>query len=93
MTLLLTLYPLRYPQVPHSRSVSVIDDFVKRTTITEVKSEINLRANIFGASDKSDALQDDWLKNDHPLGITLPSSYAVDLHCDDWDEIFTNLTR
>ena len=75
MTLLLTLDPASSPQVPHSCGVSVDYDFVRKTMITEVESELNLLVNIFGTSDGSDALQDDWLKNDHLIGVPLLRSY------------------
>ena len=88
MTLLLNLYPLRYPQVPHSRSVSVIDDFVKLTTITEVELEIDLRTNIFCASGESDALQYNQLKKNHPLSVSLPSLHAVKLQYKNSDDFF-----
>ena len=58
MTLLLALDPANSPWVPHSRGAGVVYNFVKRTMIPEVESKLGLRANIFGASDKSDALQD-----------------------------------
>ena len=42
---------------------------------------LNLSAHIFGASDESDVLQDNRLKNDHPIGIPFPSFYAVEICC------------
>ena len=51
MTLLLDVGPMRPPQVPHSRGVCVVYEFVKFTTIPGVDSELGLRANISGASD------------------------------------------
>ena len=56
MTLFLALGPTIPPQVPHIRGVGVVYEFFKRTMITRADSELDLRANIFGASDKMDAL-------------------------------------
>ena len=54
--------------------------FFKRTTIPGAESELNLHENIFGASDESDALQNNRLKKDHPLGVPFLVSYALELH-------------
>ena len=77
---LLALGPASLPQLLRSRGVGVVYEFVKCTTIPGVKSELESRANIFGASDESDMLQDNRLKNDHPLGVPFPSLYAVKFH-------------
>ena len=57
--LLLTLDPTSSPQLPHCLSVRVIYKLVKRTTIPEVKSKLDLHANIFGAIEEFDTLQYD----------------------------------
>ena len=80
MALLCTLVPTILPQLLPSRSVGVVYKFVKCTTIPGVESGLDLRVNIFGASDESEALQDNRLKNDHPLGVPFPSSYAIKIY-------------
>ena len=80
MTLLLALGPEIPPHAPYGRGVGLVYKFFKRTMIPEVKPELDLRANISGASDELEALQDNRLKNDHPLGILLPRLYTVKLH-------------
>ena len=50
MTLLLAFYSVRSTQLPRSRGVSVVQELVKRTTISEVESELNIGENIFDAS-------------------------------------------
>ena len=80
MMLLLALEPVSLLQVPRSCSVHVVHDLVKHTTIPSAELELDSRVRIFGTSDELDVLQDDRLKNDHPLGVTLPILYAVDLH-------------
>ena len=77
MTLLLALGQVIPPQVPLSHGVGVFYKFVKRAMIPAVKSELYLHANLFGASDKSDALQYNQLKNDHPLYVPLLIPYAL----------------
>ena len=58
MNFLLYLGTASPTQIPCTRGVGVVYDFVKRTTIPEFESELDLRANIFSASDESDMLQD-----------------------------------
>ena len=44
----------------------------KSPEFPEVELKLDSHANMFGVSDGSDALQDDRLKNDHLIGVTLP---------------------
>ena len=81
MTLRCILIPAIPPQVFCSPGVVVTYEFVKRSIIPGVESGINLRANIFGASDESDELQDNYMKNDLLLGVPLPRSYVIDICC------------
>ena len=80
MTFLCILGPASLPQVPRSRGVGVFCEFVKCTTIPGVESGLNSRVNIFGACDESEALQDNLLKNYHPLNAPFPSSYAIKIY-------------
>ena len=93
MELILDLGPASSPWLPRSRSVCVIYEFFKRTTIPAVKSELDLRAIVFGASKESDVLQDDRLKNYHPIGVPLPRSRAFKIHCKDCDKLSPDSTR
>ena len=88
--LLLALDPTSSPQVPRIRGVHAVYKFVKRTTIPEVESEPDSRT--FGASDELDTLQDEQLKSDNPIGVTLTISYAVNIHCKDCGKPYTTLT-
>ena len=63
MMLLLALYPTISLQVTHIRGVGFFYEFSKCNTIPSVESEIDLRADIFGAREESDALQDERIKN------------------------------
>ena len=83
MTLLLSFDTASSPEVPNSHNESVVYEFVKRNTIPEVETELGSRVNIFGASDKLNMFHNDQLKNNNPLSVPLPISYAVKLHCKD----------
>ena len=78
MALLHILSPASPLQVSRSRGVVVVNGSVKRSTIPRGKSGINSCTNIFGASNKSDVLQDNRLKNDHPLSVPFLILYAVE---------------
>ena len=83
MALLLALDPVSSPCITPNDGASVVYKFVKSTMIPAVESKIGLCKNIFGASDELDALQDNCLKNDHPIGVPLLSLYDAKLHCKD----------
>ena len=65
---------------PHSFSVEAEYDIVILSLIPKVDLGINLRTNYFGISDKLDSLQENGLKNNHPIGFLFPTSYAVKIH-------------
>ena len=70
------------PQVSCIGSVEVTYEYVTLSTIPRVKSGINSRAIISDASNESDALQDNFLRINHLIGVPLLSSYTVDLRCE-----------
>ena len=78
--LILSVGTASITQVTYNCGVGAVYEFVKCTTIIEEESELNLRANIFGTSNESDALLDNQLKNNHLLGVPLPSLYVVNIH-------------
>ena len=80
MSFLLTLDPARFPQVSYSCGVGVVYEFVKSSIIPAVKLELDLRANISGASYGLYVLQDEQLKNITLSNVPLLSSYAIELH-------------
>ena len=77
MTLLLALGTVIFPQVSCDRGVCVVNLFVKRAKIPTVESKTDSCTNMFGVINCLGALQNDQLKNDHPLGVLLPMSYAI----------------
>ena len=80
MAFLLDFASARFPQKPRGCSVRLVHNFVKQATIPAVDSKLYLRANRFVFNNGLGALRDERLKKDHPIGVTLPSLYAVDLH-------------
>ena len=93
MTFLRIFRPASLLRVSCSRGVGVIKELVKCSTISRSKLDINSRANIFGASDESDMLQDNRIKNYHPLGIPFPSLYTIELCRKGWYDIFPDTAR
>ena len=79
MMLLYIFIPVGSTQIHHSCGIIFVYKLVKRSFVPQVKPGIDSRANIFGATYKAGAFQNIHLKNDHPLGISLPTSYAVKL--------------
>ena len=80
MTLLLALDTASFPQEYCIHVKCVFRDFSKRPTITSVESKQYARVNIFGVINDLVVLQDDRLKNNHPLRVPLPSLYTAKLH-------------
>ena len=85
--------PVIPPQVFLSHSIVVTYKFIKRSAVPRVDFRINSRANIFGVSYESDALQNNYLKNDHTLGIPLLTLYVLKLCHQSQDKTFTDLSR
>ena len=88
MTLLLALDPRSFSQESRSCVKCVFHDLFKCPTIPSVKSKLYARANIFGVINSLVVLQDDQLKNDHPLVVPLPSLYIFELHWEVCDKHF-----
>ena len=76
MTFILALDPASFPQ----GIVRVFHEFAKSATIPAVESKLYLHANLFGVINILGVLQDDRLKNGHPLAVPLPISYTIELH-------------
>ena len=77
--MLVALNPASFPQESRSCIVRAFHEFVKQATIPEVESKLYARANMFGVITVLGALQDDQLKNYHPLGVPPPSLYVIEL--------------
>ena len=65
MKLIYILVPASPFRVPCSLGVEVVYNFVKCSTVLGVKWGLDVYADVFGTGDKSDAFQDNQLKNDH----------------------------
>ena len=79
MMLLHFFDPTILTQVPCSRGAGVMYKFVKRSTVPGVNSGLYLRANSYGASEESDTLHDNQLKNYHPISAPFLSLYSMEL--------------
>ena len=66
-------YPIATLNVPFTRSTNA-------PTIIEVKSKKYVCANMFGSVNALGVLQYNWMKNYHPLRVTLQSSYTIEIH-------------
>ena len=80
MTFLIALDPAIFPQVSHSHIKCVVHKFFKVPTIPEVESKQYARVNMCGIINALGVLQDNRLKNEHPLRVILPSLCPVELH-------------
>ena len=84
----LNFSPVISPQVHRWYGIWVINKFVKRSIIPRGEPGINSRANVFGASEELDALQDNRLKKNHPPFVPFTILCAVKLRCNYWDRLF-----
>ena len=80
MTLLLHLIPARFSEVSHSGILRVFHELFKRPTITEIESKQDALADLRRIINALCALEDNGLKNDHPLYIPLPSTQRVNFY-------------
>ena len=100
MTLLHIFIPKGSPQVHRSRGVGVIYKFIERSSVTQVKSVIaqvksgiDSRANILGASYNEDALHTNRMKSNHLLSVPFPISYTFVICSNCGEKTFTNPAR
>ena len=93
MVLLCILGPARFPLVPHICGVGGVYNFVKHSMIPGDELIPNSPANTVSARGKLYALQDNWLKTNHLLGVTFPGSYAIEIRWEGWEEIFPDSAR
>ena len=93
MALLRVFIPPGSPYLPLTRIIGLNNKFVELSAVQPVESGIYLRVNLFGASYETDALKNDCLKNDRPLSVSFPTSYAVKLHSECQEKPFTNPYR
>ena len=91
--LLRVFIPAGSPQVHCSRGVGFIYKFVEFSAVPQVDSDIDLCANLFGTSYEADALQNNHLKNDHPLGIPFLNLYDANLLHECRDKPFSGTDR
>ena len=71
MTLLLRLIPVIFSEVSQSGIVCVFHELVKRPTIPAIESKQYVLSNLRGIINALCALEDNGLKNNHPLSVPL----------------------
>ena len=89
MTLLLGLDPVSFPQVSRSCIKYFFLYFIKRLTIPAVGLKQYARVIMFGIINALGTLQDNWLNNNHPLKVPLPSLYTIEIHRKGSEKYFT----
>ena len=80
MTWLLALYNASFHHDSQSHIKSFFHEFVKQSTIQTVKSKLYACTNLLDVTNGLGVLQDDQMKNDHPLTVPLLVSYIFKLH-------------
>ena len=83
MTLLLCLTPANFSKVSHCEIVRVFHELVKRPTMTEIELKQYALSNLRGIINALCVLEDNGLKNDHPLSVPLPSTNPVKFYRQD----------
>ena len=78
--LLLALDTKSFPLESCSRVKCVFQEFVKHPKVLAVESKQYAHTNMFGVINALGTLQYGRLKNNHPLRVTLLSSYTAYLH-------------
>ena len=81
MILLCIFIHVGYPHLPRRCGIGVAYKFFKCSSVPQVDSSIDLRANVFSTSYKADALQNNCLENDprstfHFQSLIMSSSAA-----------------
>ena len=83
MVLFLILIFTSFLEVSHSGMIRVFHKLVKRPTISEIDSKQYALSNLRRIINALGALEDNVLKNDHPLSIPLPSMNPVKFYRQD----------
>ena len=83
MTFLRSLSTTRFPEVPHGGGMRVFHKLVKCSTIPQVQSEKNALLYFCVIVNALGMLEDNRLKNYHPLSVPLPSTDPVKFYRQD----------
>ena len=77
MMFLHSLIPTRFSEVLHGVVIRVLHKLVKRSTIPQVELKQNTLLDLCGIINALGVLEDNGLKNNHPIIVTLPSTDLV----------------
>ena len=77
MTLLLILSPTSFSEVSHSGNIHFFCEITKRSTIPKIESKKYALSNLRGIINALCVLEDNGLKNDHPLRVPLTITNPV----------------
>ena len=87
MTLLLFLRPYWFPLISCHCNVGVLHQLIVGALVPRVEVWFNTITNIFCACDQADALQNNHMKNDRPLYVSLSIPNSVKIHCKSQDKL------
>ena len=71
------MIPMRFSEVLHGAVILVLHKLVKRSTIPQVDLKQNALSDLCRIFNALGVLEDNGLKNDHPLSVLLPSTDPV----------------
>ena len=83
MMFLRSLSPTSFSKEPHHGVIHVFHELVKRFTIPQVESKQNAISDLCGIVNDLGALEDNRLKKNHPISVTLPSKDPVKFYRQD----------
>ena len=83
MTFIRSLTPTSFSEVSHSGFIRVFHELVKRSTSPQIESKQYTLSNLCGIVNALCALEDNRLKNYHPIIIPLPSTNHVKFYRQD----------
>ena len=92
MTLLLRLIPTRFSEVSYFGIIRVFHEFIKHPRIPAIESKKYVRSNLRKIINGLGELEDNRLKNDHPLCVPLPSTNFVKFYIQDYHKYLPDFT-
>ena len=93
MTFLHSLSTMKFSDVPHGIVICVFHDLVKKSTIPQVELKQNALSDLRRIVNALGVLEDNGLKNDHPLSVQLPILDIVKFYRKDSHKYLPNFPR
>ena len=85
--------PRAFPKIYHTRVICVFHEHVKRSTIPQIESKQYALSNLRVIINNLCTLEDNGLKNDHPLSIPLSSIVPVNFYRQDYHRYLPDFPR